>query len=147
MITTKDKFSFKIITSHEIEKIIAAIPPNKAHGHDNVDVRSLKAACSLLSPSIAKLVNLLIATASVPDTWKIAMVSPIHKGDSKEDTQTYGPISLLLLLSKILEKVICKQLLQYLEGKNTPEIFSGFRKDHSTQTALLRISDDLLEHG
>ena len=123
------------------------MPPNKAHGHDNVAVRSLKAACSLLSPSIARLVNLSIATACVPDTWKIAMVSPIHKSESKEDIQNYRPISLLPLLSKVLEKVICKQLLLYVEGnKILQKYFSGFRKHHSTQTALLRLSDDLLEN-
>ena len=83
----------------------------------------------------------------MPDTWKTSITIPVYKAESKENIKNYRPISLLPLLSKLLEKAICKLIVDFLEtNKILYKFFSGFRKQHSTEAALLKITDDILKN-
>ena len=68
----------------------------------------------------------------MPSQFKIAKVIPLFKTGDKALPDNYRPISLLSSFSKILEKVVCIRLLNFLENNNilTPDQF-GFRKSHS----------------
>ena len=79
----------------------------------------------------------------MPDKWKVAKIIPIHKKGDKLDFNNYRPISILPCASKIMERVVQKQLLQYLKSHSLlSRNQSGFRPKHSTLTALATVTDD-----
>ena len=78
--------------------------------------------------------------------WKSAKVSPIYKGQgSKDDKNNYRPISVLPFLSKRFEKHIHQALYSY--SRNNDLLYNlqtGFRRSHSTETAIICLIDQLL---
>ena len=80
-----------------------------------------------------------------PSRWKTAKVTPLHKGGDLDDVSNFRPISVLPVLSKVIERHIHDALYNYLTDNSL--IYprqSGFRKRHGTETALIRIIDELL---
>jgi hypothetical protein len=93
------------------------------------------------------LINLAPSEGVFPDTFKRAVVSPLLKKQSlpKDDLSSYRPISNLNFISKVLEKVLYSRLCTHLESFSALSNFqSAYRRFHSTETALLRIHNDLL---
>ena len=77
-----------------------------------------------------------------PDLLKISKVVPVYKKDANTNLSNYRPISLLLSMSKIFERVILEQLFTYLDDNNLIHRHQyGFRKHHSTEYAALHIVD------
>jgi len=73
------KFTFKRISSHDVEKLLAELPRDKATGLDNLQPRLLKMASPTISNSLAYIYNMSLSLGSFPDAWKMARVSAIHK--------------------------------------------------------------------
>ena len=114
----------------------------KTSGLDNISPKFLKAGALQLASKVAHIVNLSITTGIVPDELKMAKVSPLYKKNDKLEVGNYRPISVLNSVSKILEKCVHKQLLNYLiENKLIYNYQSGFRPDHSTDTCLMYLTD------
>ena len=84
------------------------------------------------------MILLSLASGSFPDSLKLADISPIFKKGDSMDKTNYRPISILPLISKLFEKVICQQLSEYIE-KYLSMMLCGFRKAHSTQHALFKL--------
>ena len=90
------------------------------------------------------LLNLSLTSTHVPTDFKVARVTPLYKGTgSIDDSENYRPISVVCHVSKILEKAVCAQLMNYLElhAFITPDQ-SAFLTNHS----LHRLTDDLLKN-
>ena len=132
---------------NEIIKIINDLQGKKAGGDDGIRPLFLKLGVDSVSKPIHHIVNLSIEHCKVPDKLKIAKVIPVHKKKDKDIPGNYRPISLLSAINKILEKVICKRLTDFLEKHKI--IFKyqfGFRKKHSTIQAVVEIVDNIIEH-
>ena len=87
--------------------------------------------------------NTSLETSQFPDPWKIARVLPIFKDGDKIEKSNYRPISVLPVFSRLFEKLVFKQLYQYLNDRcfiNSNQ--SGFRELNSTVTCLLKNTDD-----
>ena len=101
-----------------------------------------------LVPVITDIINTSLISGVVPQCFKHALVKPLLK-ESNLDTEllkSYRPVSNLPFLSKVLERVVLTQLMTHLETHNLLEPFlSAYRKCHSTETALLRLVNDLLQ--
>ena len=91
-------------TTQEIVQLIKGLDVSKANGPDRISARMLKGTCESIAPSLTNLFNLSIAKGHFPKLWKEARVVPIPKSTTKHSPSGYRPISLLSILSKLLEK-------------------------------------------
>ena len=81
--------------------------------------------------------------SSFPDQWKVARVTPLYKSGKRNIPGNYRPISVLPAISKVMERILYNQLYNYLTKfrlLSTSQF--GFRKSHSTATALLDCTNE-----
>lgn len=89
--------------------------------------------------------NKSISNNCFPNRWKAAKVSPLHKNGPHDDVNNYRLISILPILSKVLEKHVSECLLHYLNENNLlHKTQSGFNSQYSCETALTHMTDSWL---
>ena len=101
---------------------------------------------NIIAPYLTYIFNLSIRTGIFPNALKNARVIPLHKGKERDLADNYRPISILPTMSKIIERHVANHLYKYLmkyELLHTSQ--SGFRQQHSCQTALINILDSWYE--
>ena len=138
--------SFKSVTLTDISALVTKMKPSSCSS-DVLPCRLFVKVFDVIGPWVTKMVNLSLSTGVFPSTFKHAIVEPLLKKTGLDPTvlSNFRPISKLPLLSKILEKVVSEQLSLFLDQGNIHETFqSGFRKLHSTETALLKVSSDIM---
>ena len=148
--TKKDanvKFKIPEISNQFVKKQIIKLQTNKATGLDGVSVKLLKPVADIVAPYIAEICNNSIDTNTFPPQWKQARVVPLFKSGNANDVSNYRPISVLPILSKVLERHVYNAYYDYLiKNKLLLDNQSGFRKGHSCQTVLLKLTDYFLEN-
>ena len=146
IIQSKNGLKIPYITNKRVAEIILSIPAHKATGDDGISAKLLRITASAITSPLCRLINHCLDTATFPSMWKVAKVTPIFKKQgSKDDKSNYRPISILPVLSKVFEKHICESLYIHLKNNNMlHKLQSGFRKSHSTDTALIHLIDQLL---
>ena len=106
---------------------------------------SIQEHCSVhLSPIITHIINLSLNESNVPTPLKKGIIRPLLKNQSldKEVLSNYRPVSNLPQLSKLLEKVVARQLIKHTEGMS--EVFqSAYKRHHSTETAHVNVCNDI----
>ena len=93
------------------------------------------------------IINKSFETGSFPLQFKSVNILPIIKGTSKdpEELQNYRPIANIKFFAKISERIATSQLQEYLRQFNLyPKVQSAYRKFHSVETALVRVTNDIL---
>ena len=139
-------FTIPPIREDWVQKTLTNLDKHKATGLDNISAKVLKATTPYIAKVISKLCNHSIKHTTFPLAWNTARVSPLHKKDSIYDPYNYWPISILPVLSNILEKHVFNALLEFLTVNDL--LFnrqSGFRSKHSCETALSQITDEWLD--
>ena len=90
-------------------KLLQRLNPSKSAGIDNQTGKFLQEGATVLASPITDLVNLSISLSSFPDDFKIVKLKPLYKKEAKTKPENYRPISLLPLISKIIERIIYDQ--------------------------------------
>ena len=126
------------VSPEEVFVLINKLDVNKANGPDCISTFMLKATASSIASPLAKLFSLSLTTGKFPKMWKIASIVPIPKLGNKSDPSNYRPVSLLSIVSKILEKIVYSLLWDHLlDTAPISDCQWGFQKGKSTTTALL----------
>ena len=111
MPTPSTQLSHCEVSSEEVYQALIYLDPGKAVGCDVMHPSVLKhCAASLLEP-VTNLFNLSLSTSKVPDEWKVHKICPIPKSKDVTDVTNYRPISLLCVLSKVLESLVYDRLI------------------------------------
>ena len=123
--------------------------PNKSCDLDPIPTTLLKQCCAELLPIITSIINGSLSPGVFPSEYRlIALVRPIIKKCTldPEIFKNYGPVSNLHYISKLIEKVVADQIDLHLENNDMLDPYqSGYRKHHSTETAMLNITNDMLQ--
>ena len=130
------------VESSEIEDEISNLKISKACGPFSVPVKLLKLIKNIISQPLEIIYNFSFSSGIVPSSFKLADVIPVYKRDSQYSLSNYRPISLLSVFNKLLEKLMAKRLISFLDKHKA--LFSnqfGFRSNYSTDYALLSIVD------
>ena len=136
----------KPTTEDIVLKLLKNIDISKAAGVDNLPGRFLKDGAVILAKPVTEICNLSIKSKIFPDPCKLAKLKPIFKKGSRMDPSNYRPISLLPLISKIFEKIVHDQMIDYLAQYNILYKYqSGFRTKHSTDLCLSYLNDKILK--
>ena len=111
---------------------------SRAVGVDGVPLFAIVRCFSVIGPHLLHIINRSITSSIFPSAWKLARVIPVHKSGDTSDLNNFRPISILPALAKIMEKVVSRQLMTYLQ---LYDIISpcqyAYRSCHSTEDAVL----------
>jgi hypothetical protein len=138
-----EHFELITVTNDYVLNQLTKLSNNKATGLDNIPSRLLKVAAPIITPIVTFLINHSFATCTFPTCWKKAKVIPVFKAGDPSDPSNYRPISILAVISKIIERVVFDQLYDYLNVNNLFNMYqSGFRPSYSTCSSLVNITED-----
>ena len=131
-------FRVHAATLSELSSALAQMQNSKASGADGITMVMLKQTFPVIGPHLLRIVNASIRTGTLPDDWKLAVVTPLFKSGDASDVNCFRPVSVLPTVSKLAERVVCNQLVEYLTSHSVicPEQH-GFRRGHSTESAML----------
>ena len=128
-------------------KLLTELNSQKATGLDGLPAKFLKDGASTIAKPLTHIINMSITSGQFPKELKCAKIVPIYKKKLKTDPGNYRPVSILSIISKIFEKVVCEQLSEYLECNNLMyDLQSGFRQNFSTDSCLIHLSDYILNN-
>lgn len=140
---TADSFSLSPTSIPTILGLIQDLPSSSATS-DNLTPKILKQISGSLAPSLLHVYNLCLASGTFPAVFKKSVVVPIYKSGDPSLFNNYRPISLLNILSKILEKIVFAQLTEHLTANNIlNNIQFGFRKFHSSFMPVSLLHDQV----
>ncbi len=144
--SNQNNFFFSPTTVYEVNKIINKLDSKKAPGMDNIKAKLLNECGTELCKGLAHITNLSFVFGNYPDQVKITKVIPLYKKCESHFSNNYRPISLLIILNKIIEKLVHKCLYQFLQKYEILYKFQfGLRKGHSTSLANIEIVENIRE--
>ena len=138
-------FMYSNVSAEHVSQIIlSTTSPSRAAGPDSVSLFSIHKAFARLAPLLALLFNACLRLDHFPPSWKRAFVRPLLKVNRPSSPSDTPPIANLCELSKVFERVVHRQIIEYINMNNIFDCRqSGFRGGYSTQSALLRVCHDV----
>ena len=133
-------------TVSEIESRIHQLPNKTSQGHDGISNVLLKKLCKCISFPLCLIFNESIAEGKFLTQMKIAEVIPLYKGRELDQVINYRPISLLITISKVLEKIIYTHVYKFLQdNKILYNSQYGFHFKHSCKQAILELIGNVIQ--
>jgi len=143
-LVTDDVFLDSVDCSEgRIRREINHMKSNASAGPDGIPPILLKKIAPSLVTPLSLLFSSFLSVGQVPAAWKSAIVTPIYKNGLASDPANYRPISLTSVFCKLMERVINRQMIQYLQRhKLLSGQQHGFLAKRSTVTNLLDCLSD-----
>ena len=138
--------SFRVVTEDEVRRTILSSKPTTCP-LDAIPTPLLIECLDELLPAITNIINDSLVSGSFPSIFKSAVVRPLLKKSNldRNNLKNYRPVSNLSFLSKILEKIVLAQIFQHVNNNDLlPHNQSAYRAHHSTESALLKVCNDIL---
>ena len=132
----------------EISKLITQLPNKKSHSYDKINNCLLKELRLVIVNPLNIVFNKSLEEGVFPNSMKEADTVPLYKSKCKQDSNNYRPISLLITLSKILEKIVYTRTIVFLDKHDI--LFNsqyGFRKRHSCSDAIMELISEILKNN
>ena len=139
---------FELTSVENVKKLIAQ-SNTKTCDIDIIPTKFVKSFAESLAPAITMIINKSLETGTVPVSYKKGIVIPSLKKPSLDnsDKNSFRPVTNLINISKLLEKVVSKQLVTHLnDGNLLPPSHSAYRKNFSTETSLLSLTNKILNN-
>ena len=134
-----------IVSEQEVLDIISTLDKNKAVGPDIISNRMLLAVRNEVSKPLCLLFNKSLREKVFPDQWKIAHVIPLFKNGDKSLPSNYRPVALLSCTSKLLEKIVFKNIFNHFHiNKLLYKFQSGFIPGYSTSHQLVELYEKIM---
>ena len=144
--TNKRLHEFRPLTLEETIKLVKSAAP-KSCKLDPIPTIILLEHLDIIAPTLQEIINLLLLTGNMPQNMKEALFHPLLKKPNLDLQQfkNFRPVSNLSFVSKLIERAVCDQLLEYtaMTGK-LDRMQSAYHADHSTEMALLKVKTDIL---
>ena len=142
-------FNFYPVSCSEVKNIIMSMPTNKVPGKDKVSMRIIMNCLPVILGPLTDIINASLTSSEFPQSWKEAEVIPLIKEGDHELPSNNRSLSLLIVVSKICEKVVLCQFTTFLfhnECLTSHESHQcGNRRYHSTETLNVLVDDIILE--
>ena len=139
------RFSLSEVNHEDVKRAVCSFT-SQARGSDEIPQSFIKSAFSVIGPYIVQIMNSSIRESIFPSVWKKSLVLALNKIAVPQTMSDTRPIALLCFLSKILERLVHGQISNYVETRKLLDPYqTGYRRGHSTQTALLKLTDDVRE--
>jgi hypothetical protein len=132
------------IQPDEVHREVSGLLPTKSPGPDGIHPAILKPLAGILAKPLSALFNASLMRASLPRDWKMAAITPIHKGGSRAVALNYRPVSLTSVVLKILERIIAANIVQHVAVNHLLSAEQhGFVKKKSCLTNLISFLDEI----
>lgn len=132
------------VTENGVCKLLRNLNIHKASGPDEIPTRLIKEQAENLAPIFTTFFQASITQGKLPSDWKEANVVPIFKKGEKCKAANYRPVSLTVVICKILEHIICSSISKHLEKHGIlTDAQHGFRKNRSCESQLILTVQDL----
>ena len=129
----------------ELNKLIHKLPNKKSAGYDSVSNVLLKDIKDPILPPLLTIFNNSLANGIFPEHMKHAEIAPLYKNRPKNQTTNYRPISLLITILKILEKVMYSRIYQFLNEDQIYISQYGFCSNHSCENAVTELISNIVK--
>ena len=133
-----ESFFINPVTEGEVEQELLKIDPTKSTGIDDLSPKVIRQIAPLIKIPLTSIFNKSFTTSIIPDKLKISLVTPVYKNEDQCWFSNYRPVAVLPCFSKILEKIMYKRLINFIQKYDI--LYNkqfGFRKNHSTETAII----------
>ena len=138
----KTSLTFSYISVGTVRKLLKSLKGKKSTSVDQLDSFAVKIAAEYIAGPLHHVIVLSLMQQKFPTVWKYTKIVPLHKKKSALLMENYRPVAIISPLSKILEKVVYRQIYQYFESnKIFHDSLHGYRRNRSTLTALLTMYD------
>ena len=135
------------VTLPELRREVFSMKRSGACGSDGICIRILLLCFDSIGPVLLHMINTCLTSCDFPDPWKHSLVHPIFKSGDPAVISNYRPISIVPIMSKIIERLVRRQLSAYLSDNHLLSSSQhGFRIRHSTETALLSVTNRIFSN-